>query len=48
MIYTIEKTADGTWKIGNGETWLAGFRSKMEAKFFIQKYLHHRAAGKKI
>lgn len=47
-IYTIEKAENGLWKIGNGTTFLAGFKSKMEAQFFIKKYLAHRAAGKNI
>lgn len=29
MIYTIEKTKEGKWKIGNGTTWLGGFTSEI-------------------
>lgn len=47
-MYTIEKAENGQWKIGNGATFLAGFKSKMEAKFFIKKYLAYREAGKKL
>lgn len=46
--YTIEKAKEaGIWRISNGVTFLSGFKSKMEAKFFIRRYLAHVAAGKR-